>query len=47
MDFLAFLSVAVHELGLPRKAKKGVPETLGRTAWKGLFWAYVEGFWPC
>ena len=30
----SFASVAVHEMGLPTKVKKGVPGILGRRAWK-------------
>ena len=30
----SFSSLAVHEMGLPRRLKKGVPGTMGRRAWK-------------
>ena len=39
-----FSIVVVPEMGLPRKAKKGVPGTLGRRAWKRLFWLILKGF---
>ena len=31
-------------MGLPRKAKKGIPGTLGRRAWKRLFRLISKGF---
>ena len=41
---LSFSSVAVPEMGLPRKAKKGDPRDPGEESLEEAILAYFEGF---
>ena len=43
----SFSSVAVHEMGLPRKAKKADSRDPGEESLEEAILAYFEGFWPC
>ena len=43
----SFSSVAVHEMGLPRNAKKGGPRDPGEESLEEAIFVYFKGFWPC
>ena len=38
----SFSSVAVHEMGLPRNAKKGGPRDPGEESLEEVFWEYFK-----
>ena len=43
----SFSSVIVHEMGLPRKAKKKGSRDPGEESLEEAILSYFEGFWPC
>ena len=43
----SFSSVAVHAMGLPRKAKKKGPRDPREESPEEAIFGYFKGFWPC